>query len=101
MKMFLTAVIKDEHTSNDSLQSDSSFLLRNSMITNSIIEIQLFACSLHSIDREFALFCTPFFLYGIEIFSDYVLLLDVIILVWKLKKKDAKYRQIDFFKFYI
>ena len=34
MKMFMTAVIKDEHTSNDSLQSDSSFLLRNSMMTN-------------------------------------------------------------------
>ena len=32
MKMFLTAVIKDEHTSNDRLQSDSSFLSRNSMI---------------------------------------------------------------------
>ena len=30
MKMFLTAVIKDEHASDDSLQSDSSFLLRNS-----------------------------------------------------------------------
>ena len=27
MKMFLTAVIKDEHASDDSLQSDSSFLL--------------------------------------------------------------------------
>ena len=34
MKMFLTAVIKDEHTSYDSLQSDSSFLLRNSTMTN-------------------------------------------------------------------
>ena len=34
MKMFLTAVTKDEHTSTDSLQSDSSFLLRNSMMTN-------------------------------------------------------------------
>ena len=34
MKMFLTAVIKDEHTSNDSIQSDSSFLLRNRMMTN-------------------------------------------------------------------
>ena len=34
MKMFLTAVIKDEHTSNYLLQSDSSFLLRNSMMTN-------------------------------------------------------------------
>ena len=35
MKMFLTAVIKDEHASDDSLQSDSSFLLRNGMNTNS------------------------------------------------------------------
>ena len=34
MKMFLSAVIKDEHTSNDSLQSDSSFLLSKSMMTN-------------------------------------------------------------------
>ena len=34
MKMFLTEVIKEEHTSNDSLQSDSSFLLCNSMMTN-------------------------------------------------------------------
>ena len=33
MKMFLTAVIKNEHTSNDLLQSDSSFLLRNNMMT--------------------------------------------------------------------
>ena len=33
MKMFLTALIKDEHTSNDLLQSDSSFLLRNNMMT--------------------------------------------------------------------
>ena len=34
MKMFLTAVIKDEHASDNSLQSDSSFLLCNSMMTN-------------------------------------------------------------------
>ena len=34
IKIFLTAVIKDEHASDDSLQSDSSFLLRNSMMTN-------------------------------------------------------------------
>ena len=34
MKMFLTAVIKDEHASDGSLQSDSSFLLRNSMMTD-------------------------------------------------------------------
>ena len=33
MKMFLTAVIKDEHISHDLLQSDSSFLLRNSIKT--------------------------------------------------------------------
>ena len=88
MKMFLTAMIKDEHTSNDSLQSDCSFLLRNSMVTNTtssfFVEIQLFACSLH---RKFALFCIPYYLlYGIEIFREYVLLLDVTILVWKLKK---------------
>ena len=34
MKMFLNAVIKDEQTSSDLLQSDSSLLLRNSMMTN-------------------------------------------------------------------
>ena len=34
MQMFLTAVIKDEHASDDSLQSDSSFLLRNGMMTD-------------------------------------------------------------------
>ena len=34
IKMFLTAVIKNEHASNDSLQSDSYFLLPNSMTTN-------------------------------------------------------------------
>ena len=85
--MFLTAVIKDEHISNDSLQPESSFLLRNS-VTNTtsslIIEIQLFACSLQ---RKFAMFCTPYYLwYGIETFSDYVLLLDVTIQVVNWKK---------------
>ena len=34
MKMFLTAMIIDEHTLNYSFQSDSSFLLRNSMMIN-------------------------------------------------------------------
>ena len=34
MKMFLNVVIKDEHASDDSLQSDSSFLLRNCMMTD-------------------------------------------------------------------
>ena len=34
MKMFLTAMVKVEHASGDSLQSGSSFLLRNSMMTN-------------------------------------------------------------------
>ena len=33
LKMYLTAVIKDEHASNYLLQPDSSFLLRNSMKT--------------------------------------------------------------------
>ena len=46
--------------------------------------IQPYACNLH---RKFALFCTPYYLrHGIEIFSDYSLLLDVTVLVWKLKK---------------
>ena len=75
VKMFLTAV----------LQSDSSFLLRKSMKTNTtsseIIEIQLYACNLH---RKFALFCKPYYLrHSIEIFSDYSLLLDDTVLVWK------------------
>ena len=48
------------------------------------------------------MFCRPYYLRnGIEIFSDYSLLLDVNDPVWKLKKNNAKYRQIDFFKFYI
>ena len=34
VKMFLTAKIKDEYASNDSLQADSSFLFRNRMMTN-------------------------------------------------------------------
>ena len=34
MVMFRTAVNKDEHTSNDPLQSDSSFLLRNNTMKN-------------------------------------------------------------------
>ena len=34
VKMFLTAVIKDKQASNDSLESDSSFLFRNRMMTN-------------------------------------------------------------------
>ena len=46
---------------------------------------------------KFALFCASYFLrYGIEIFGDYVILLDVTILIWKIKKNNAKYRQIDF-----
>ena len=36
MKMFLTAMIKDEHTSNVSLRSDYSFLLCNSMMANAV-----------------------------------------------------------------
>ena len=36
VKIFLTALIKDEHASNDSLQSDFSFLFRNRMMTNPI-----------------------------------------------------------------
>ena len=38
MIMFLTAVIKDEHASDDSLQSDSSFLLRNCMMTDTTLK---------------------------------------------------------------
>ena len=99
--MFLTAVIKVEYASNDLLQSDSSFLLRNNMKTNTtsslIIEIQLYACNLH---REFALFCTPYYLrHGINIFSDYSLVLDVTVVVSKLKKNSEKYCQNDFISF--
>ena len=44
--------------------------------------------------------CRPYYLrHGIEIFSDYSLLLDVNDRVWKLKKNNAKYRQIDFLSF--
>ena len=98
--MFLTKV---EHASNDLLQSDSSFLLRNNFKTNTTsIEIQLYACNLH---REFALFCTPYYLrHSIEIFNDYSLLLGVTALVAKLKKiMQSTYHQINFlsFRFYI
>ena len=44
MWIFLTAVIKDKHASNNSLQSDFSFQLHNSIMTNTTskgIEIQL------------------------------------------------------------
>ena len=42
------------------------------------MEIQLNACKLH---RKFALFSTPYYLrHGIEIFSNYSLLLDVTVL---------------------
>ena len=42
----------------------------------------------------------PYYLqHGIEVFSDYSLLLDVPVLVWKLKKNNAKYRQNDFLNF--
>ena len=45
LKMFLTALIKDEHTSNDSLQSDSFFLLRNSMIAAKSLEFSYIGSS--------------------------------------------------------
>ena len=42
--------------------------------------------ALQCIHRKFALFCMPYYLrHSIEIFSDYSLLLDVTVLVWKLK----------------
>ena len=70
--MFQTAVIENEHAENEWLQSDYSFLLRNSMkanTTSSEIEIQLYACNSH---KKFALFCMPYYLrHGIEHFSDY------------------------------
>ena len=37
MKIFLTAVIKDKHTSNDSLQSDSYLLFPYSILINTIV----------------------------------------------------------------
>ena len=40
MKIFLTAVIKDKHAPDDSLKSDSSFLLRNSMMTDTTSSYQ-------------------------------------------------------------
>ena len=96
--MFLTNEINDKHASNDLLHSDFSFLLRNSMKANTasseIIEIQLYACSLH---RKFALFSAPYYLWhGIEIFRDHSLLLDVAVLVWK-EGKNVKCPQNDFF----
>ena len=88
LKMFLTTVIEVKQASDDLLYLDSSFLLCNSMKTKTtsslIIEIQLYACNLHS---KFAQFCTPYYLrHGIGIFSVHLLLLNVSVLVWKLQK---------------
>ena len=75
------------------LHSESSFLLRNTIKTNTIgslvIEIKLKACNLHT---NFAMLCTLYYLrQSIEIFSDYSLPLDVTVLLCKLKKKKIKW----------
>ena len=49
MKLFLTAVIKDEHTFNDLLSPESSFLLRNNMMTNTPATKSLKSSFLHAI----------------------------------------------------
>ena len=65
------------------------FRQSNNMKTNTIstlmIEIQLKACILHT---KFALFCTLYYLrHGIEIFSDYSLLLAVTVLILEIVKR--------------
>ena len=47
--MFLTAVIKVEHASNDLLQSDTSFLLRNNMKANTTAAKSLKFSFMHAI----------------------------------------------------
>ena len=85
MKMFLRAEIKDKRTSNDSLKSDSSFLLRYSMMTAKLLKFSV----LHAVYTESSHCSVRLTLCDtvLKFFCDYVSLLDVTILVWKLKKE--------------
>ena len=73
------------------IQSDTSFFLSNntktctiSMISRLIKGIQQLACDLGT---EFAMLCTIYYLlYGSEIFSDYLFLQEVTVLLMNFKK---------------
>ena len=97
LKMFLTAMIRDEHAICFTWAPLLCYVITWRQTLPAIeVETQLYACHLH---RKFALFCMPYYLrHDIENFSDYLLLLDLTVLVWKLKNiNNAKCRQIDFF----
>ena len=71
------------------IQSDTSFFLSNNTktctIDRLIQRIQLLACSL---DTEFAMLCTMYYLlYGTEFFNDPFFLQEVTVLLKKSKKK--------------
>ena len=79
------------------IQSDTSFFLSNNMKTCTISRlikgIQHLACDLGT---EFAMLCTIYYLlYGSEIFSDYLFLHEVTVLLMKFKKIIDKCRKID------
>ena len=79
------------------IQSDTSFFLSNNMKTCTISRlikgIQLSKCNLGT---EFAMLCTIYYLvYDSEIFSDYLLLQEVTVLLKELKKIVDKCRLVD------
>ena len=79
------------------IQSDTSFFLSNNTKTCTISRlikgIQHLACNLGT---EFAMLCTIYYLlYGSEIFSDYLFLQEVTVLLMKFKKIIDKCRKID------
>ena len=87
-------MIQDDLVSKNLIQSDTSFFLSNNMKTCTISRlikgIQLLTCNLGT---EFAMLCTIYYLvYGSEIFSDYLFLQEVTVL---LKKIVDKSRLID------
>ena len=79
------------------IQSDTSFFLnkdtKTCTISRLIKGIQLLACDL---DTEFEILCTIYYLlYGSEIFSDYLFLQEVTVLLIKFKKIIDKCCKID------
>ena len=86
--MLLTAIIQDDLRIKKMIQSDTSFFLSNNTKTCTISRlikgIQLLACNLGT---EFAMLCTIYYLlYGSEIFSDFLFIQEVTVLLKKFKK---------------
>ena len=84
----MTAMIQDDLVSTNLIQSDTSFFRSNSMETCTfrrlIKGIQLLICNLGT---EFAMLCTIYYpVYGSEIFSEYVFLHEVTVLLKMIKK---------------